>query len=126
MKNDFSTQFGQRLRAIRKHRGLNQTQLSDKINATQQLIAKYENGNSSIPLCRFIELCQALDTPAAYFVPEIAYGEVLDIEEIELLTELKKIFSVPEFLNFLKRNKSNVKKAHCFEKLCQIKKKAQR
>jgi transcriptional regulator with XRE-family HTH domain len=52
--------IGQRLMAIRKYRGLSQTELAQAINATKATIAHYEHGRAAISTQRLERLATAL------------------------------------------------------------------
>lgn len=59
-----SSEFGRRLTAIRQERGLTQTQLADRINASQRVISYYETVADSAPGSIIVQLAQALDVSA--------------------------------------------------------------
>ena len=59
-----SSEFGSRLTAIRQERGLTQTQLAERINATQRVISYYETVADSAPGPIIAQLAQALDVSA--------------------------------------------------------------
>jgi transcriptional regulator with XRE-family HTH domain len=59
-----SSEFGRRLTAIRQERGLTQTQLAERINATQRVISYYETVADSAAGPIIAQLAQALDVSA--------------------------------------------------------------
>lgn len=59
-----SSEFGRRLTAIRQQRGLTQTQLAERINATQRVISYYETVADSAPGPIIAQLAQVLDVSA--------------------------------------------------------------
>ena len=60
--------FGDRLRAVRKARGLTQSQLADKAGVTQCLVSTYER-NAALPgLAVFEWLCIALGVPSSELI----------------------------------------------------------
>lgn len=59
-----SSEFGRRLTAIRQERGLTQTQLAERINASQRVISYYETVADSAPGSIIVQLAQALDVSA--------------------------------------------------------------
>jgi transcriptional regulator with XRE-family HTH domain len=64
------THIGEVLRALRKQRGMNQSQLGAAGGVSYQQIQKYENGRSRIPASMLYKLAKALDTPIADFFPD--------------------------------------------------------
>ena len=61
--------LGERIRSLRKARGMTQQELADKLHTTKQTIGKYEQGIvTNLPLSRISELAQALSTTPAYLM----------------------------------------------------------
>lgn len=57
--------LGERIRSLRKARGMTQQELADKLHTTKQTIGKYEQGIvTNLPLSRISELAQALSERA--------------------------------------------------------------
>lgn len=56
--------FGQRLRKIRKEKGLKQGELAQKVGIKQTLISRYEKGHNQPTLERIEWLCRALEVSA--------------------------------------------------------------
>ena len=56
--------FPERLRAIRKRKGLTQTQLAEKVGISYQLICFYETGKHTPSMVVFEWLCGALGVTA--------------------------------------------------------------
>ncbi len=61
MSSDTKQTFGQRLTQIRKHKGLTQTELGDKIGVSQRIIHHYENKAEYPPTQKIIDIATALD-----------------------------------------------------------------
>lgn len=60
--------FGERLKAVRKARGLTQVQLAEKAGVAQCLISCYER-NAALPgLAVFEWLCMALGVPSSELI----------------------------------------------------------
>jgi transcriptional regulator with XRE-family HTH domain len=76
-----SSEFGRRLTAIRQERGLTQTQLAERIDASQRVISYYETVADSAPGSIIVQLAQALEVSA---------------DELLGLRPPKKVRSVPE------------------------------
>ena len=58
---DNNRSFGQRLAKIRKAKGLTQTELGERIGATQRAMHHYEKKAEYPPVQKIIELARALD-----------------------------------------------------------------
>ena len=56
----FHKKFGQRVRFLRKEKGLTQKELSFEIDADNSYIAKIENAHRDIPLSRVNKIAKAL------------------------------------------------------------------
>ena len=61
--------IAQRLKQIRKKRGLNQTQLSKKIGLSRTSIVNMESGNQKISIDNLYMLCKILDVKSSEFLP---------------------------------------------------------
>ncbi len=57
----FHRKFGQRVRYLRKERGITQEQLSFEIDADNSYIANIENAHRDIPLSRVNKIAKALN-----------------------------------------------------------------
>lgn len=60
MDKVFHKKFGQRVRYLRKEKGLTQEQLSFEIDADNSYIANIENAHRDIPLSRVHKIAKAL------------------------------------------------------------------
>lgn len=83
---------GQRIRAVRLHRGLSQTALAKPSKLTFQQIQKYEIGANRVATSRLIEFANTLSVPARYFLEGLDDASASEFdavpscpEEIELL-----------------------------------------
>ena len=85
--------LGERIRSLRKARGMTQQELADKLHTTKQTIGKYEQGIvTNLPLSRISELAQALSTTPAYLMgweddKDYTSNKALLKAEIENMTE---------------------------------------
>ena len=61
MNKAFHKKFGQRLRSLRKERGMTQEQLSFEVEADNSYIANIENAHRDIPLSRIRLIAKALN-----------------------------------------------------------------
>lgn len=61
--------LGDKIKFLRKKKGLTQSELATKLKTTKQTIGKYENGIvTNLPLNRIQELAIALDTTPAFLM----------------------------------------------------------
>lgn len=58
----------QRIRNIREDRDLNQTQIANILNTTQQQYGRYENGKRELPLRHLKTLCEYYNLSADYIL----------------------------------------------------------
>nr|DAW08523.1 MAG TPA: helix-turn-helix domain protein [Caudoviricetes sp.] len=85
--------LGERIRHLRKARGMTQQELAEKLHTTKQTIGKYEQGIvTNLPLSRIDELAQALSTTPAYLMgweddKDYTSNKALLKAEIENMTE---------------------------------------
>lgn len=63
MSKVFHKKFGQRIRELRKEKGMTQEQLSFEIDADNSYIANIENAHRDIPLSRIYKISKVLDVP---------------------------------------------------------------
>lgn len=63
MSKVFHKKFGQRVRFLRKEKGMTQEQLSLEIDADNSYIANIENAHRDIPLSRIYKISKVLDVP---------------------------------------------------------------
>lgn len=56
--------FGERLRRIRREKGIPQWKLAEKIGISQQQLCQYENGKTTPKLTIFEWICTALEVSA--------------------------------------------------------------
>lgn len=85
--------LGERIRELRKARGMTQQELAQRLHTTKQTIGKYEQGIvTNLPLLRIDELAQALSTTPAYLMgweddKDYTSNKALLKAEIENMTE---------------------------------------
>ncbi|CAN5889563.1 hypothetical protein BH11PSE1_BH11PSE1_10590 [soil metagenome] len=80
---------GMRLRLRRKAIGVSQSVLADRLGVSFQQVQKYERGANRISASTLIRAAEALETPAAWFLGEVAEGQapapVIDDQLMALL-----------------------------------------
>ena len=72
--NATDTIIGERLRALRKARGISQTEVGDVIGVKFQQIQKFELGNNRIAVSQLYELAQYFGVPITRFIPAMRSG----------------------------------------------------
>ncbi len=72
--------FGNKLKHLRKERGLTQIDLAERIDVSFQQIQKYEKGETNITVARLYGLAEALEIPVIAFFTEREAGELAETE----------------------------------------------
>jgi transcriptional regulator with XRE-family HTH domain len=81
-----SKEIGERLREIRKRRGLTQEQLAEIVEVTFQQIQKYENGSNRLNTDKLQTVAQALAVPVSAFFDDDSHDErLLSEQEMNLI-----------------------------------------
>lgn len=62
------TNIGQRIRAARKQKGINQTELAALLGKSLRTIQKYESGEIEVSIAMINELAKVLDTTSTYLI----------------------------------------------------------
>lgn len=65
-RNDLATRIGENVAALRKARGLSQTELADAVGTTQITISRIETGRTLVEITQFFALCDFFDVPEAF------------------------------------------------------------
>lgn len=60
--------LGERIRRIRKGRGLSQERLAEAVGVTFQQVQKYERGANRVSFSRLVLIAEALDTPLSEMI----------------------------------------------------------
>jgi transcriptional regulator with XRE-family HTH domain len=68
--NDIDVRIGERIRTLRTHVGLSQTELASQLDIVFQQLQKHEKGTSRVPASRLYDIARALNTPISYFFEE--------------------------------------------------------
>lgn len=93
--------FAKNLRLLRKQAGLTQEQMAEKLHISETQYGNYEQGKSTPPLDKFVEIAMALNLPLDYFVKErsrifknhtaaVFFDELIEMddEKLDMLFEL--------------------------------------
>ncbi|WCR53292.1 MAG: hypothetical protein PG981_000314 [Wolbachia endosymbiont of Ctenocephalides orientis wCori] len=91
----FSIQLGKKIKRFRLLRGLNQTQLGEKVGVTYTQIQRYENGSNQVLISRLCELAKALSVDILSFFTDVHIEptDSWDEESEDVLKEYSKIKS---------------------------------
>lgn len=79
-----------RLKILRKEKGLSQTELAEKVGSVQAHIANIENGKRDIDIEMMIRLARALGVKAYELLPEEEQPETLTSEEQAFIDLFRK------------------------------------
>ena len=64
-------EIGRKIRALRRQRGLSQSELAKGIGLTFQQVQKYEKGTNRVSAGRLQQIADLLDTPITFFYPSV-------------------------------------------------------
>ncbi len=101
---------GNRVRILRRHRGLSQEQLGAHLELTFQQVQKYERGTNRISASKLYEIARALKKPIAHFFEGFADGDEFAPEISSAERSINVFLSTPEGLE-LSRSFPNVRSA---------------
>lgn len=93
------TDFGQRLVALRRARGLTQVQLAETIGSNQRSISYYENHASYPPASVLLDLAEALDVTTDELLGRKKTklpSRATDLDEQRLWRKFQKVGKLPE------------------------------
>lgn len=82
-------EIGQKIRKVRKRNNMTQVKFSDKMHMTQQMLSRYENGQTPIPNDVVETVAQEFSVPLSYFFG-ISTDKVSE-EEWTLLEYYRKV-----------------------------------
>lgn len=74
---------GNRIREVRKRRGLTMEEVARQTDLHQNTQRRYERGNTDIPLPRLLLLARFYETPLAYFLQDLSEDQPLALRGIE-------------------------------------------
>ena len=113
---DFKKTLGKRIVLARKAAHMSQQTLASKLSITQQALSAYERGVSHVSVKLLADICDILDAPYSFFLPNTKqYGNIISQEDIDLLNEIHRFIDSVPLIEFIRscRKKSGVKKNHC-------------
>lgn len=71
--NEFTVEMGKMIKKAREEKGLNQSQLAEKLNRRQATISDFENGKIEIGILTLVLIAIELNKPISYFIPEMTF-----------------------------------------------------
>jgi transcriptional regulator with XRE-family HTH domain len=87
-----SKEIGERLRELRKRRGMTQEQLAEIVDITSQQIQKYENGSTRMNTDKLQSVAQALTVPISAFFDEDNHDvRLLSAQEMNLIHSFRAL-----------------------------------
>ena len=86
--------FGNRLREIRKQKGLSQSELAKILNTNHSVIGKYERDDVKPSIDAVKRLAEVLETTVSYLLGETGKDELF--KDPAMLKRLKEINSLPQ------------------------------
>lgn len=96
--------FGEKLRMLRKARGLTTQQLADRVAVSQSYISRFENNRANPDIALLDEILKALNSNLASFFAE---EETLPVDLLQLIDTVKTMtpearLKLNEFLQLMK------------------------
>ena len=90
--------IGERLRELRKQKGLTQQQLADKLSCSHQSISCYENDKNLNKIQEFIEICKYFNKDMYYLITgsKSSNGSEVTRQEQQLLSAYQSLSSSPD------------------------------
>jgi transcriptional regulator with XRE-family HTH domain len=88
--------IGQRVRQVRKKRGLSQTEVADTLGVHQSLVSEYEIGTVRIPATVLAAFAQILKTPLDELVGLKALKENGTFKDRRFIRRLERIEKLPK------------------------------
>lgn len=94
MKNSWNKKLGEKIKELRKSRGVSQMEMAENLGISYQQIQKYEKGKSSLSAYRLYQIASFLNIPVSFFFEE----------EEDLISEEKERYKVSPLLNKEEKN----------------------
>jgi len=95
-------EFGLRVREARKNRKLTMRELSEKINITENFLARIESNNGNAGIGTIIKICNELKVSMDFLFQDSLFDMDADTLSVEALSEPDKNFIIKTIKN-LKR-----------------------
>lgn len=85
--NQYSKEIGNRIRTLRKSKGLSQQEFASALHKTKSTISKYEHGDIALNLETFREICQLLQMP-----PHVLLSTAEDTESVSAGINMQRLY----------------------------------
>ena len=83
--------FNEKLKVVRKQKGLSQAELGKLLGVQAQTIGRWETGKSEPNLETVNKLCEILDVPLLYFISEEHVDYQLTLEEAFVINKYREL-----------------------------------
>lgn len=96
MNNSDNNAIGQRVRDLRKQKGLNQQELADILGKSLRTVQKYENGEISISIAMINKIAGVLEAPSTYLLGYQKEGAKIEClsDIMDFLFNLEKVIGL--------------------------------
>ena len=95
-------EFGLRVREARKNRKLTMRELSEKINITENFLARIESNNGKAGIGTIIKICNELKVSMDFLFQDSLFDMDADTLNVEALSEPDKNFIIKTIKNLKK------------------------
>ena len=107
--NEFTEEMGKLIKKAREEKGLNQSQLAEKLSRSQATISDIENGKIEVSTLTLLLIAFVLNKPISFFIPDMTFfASLTDIhnkfeeEALGVIQELENVGDAPLALKLLK------------------------
>lgn len=83
--------FNEKLKVVRKQKGLSQAELGKLLGVQAQTIGRWETGKSEPNLETVNKLCEILDVPLRYFISEEHVDYQLTLEKAFVINKYREL-----------------------------------
>ena len=90
--NVFTKGMGKLIKKAREEKGMNQSQLAEKISRRQATVSDMENGKIEIGILTLVLLSIELDKPISFFIPNMMFSSSLSDIQNKLEEEALMLF----------------------------------
>ena len=95
--NEFTKEMGNLIKKAREEKGLNQSQLAEKLSRSQATISDIENGKIEISILTLVLIAFELNKPISFFIPEMTFFTNLNDLQNKFEEEALSIFRQLEY-----------------------------
>lgn len=95
--NEFTKEMGNLIKKAREEKGLNQSQLAEKLSRSQATISDIENGKIEVSILTLVLIAFELNKPISYFIPEMTFFTNLNDLHNKFEEEALSIFRQLEY-----------------------------